>query len=224
MYYYYDIYFILIKIIFISMPKMSETCKFLMYFIIAEAEMAEAQVVKRVRYSRRNFDIRGKREDDQDSDDLRTYIYETDSLEHLSIGKIKKEKESDKSETDSIDIPNSLDSEVEPNKIEITSIRSANSSSAASSPSAISQKSKSSRVSRGASPGGKQKAAIDMSSPLYKEPFKYGWKRELVFRASNDTSIKRMADIYYYTPKGKKVRSFREVAESRKYIVMKSNI
>ncbi|KMQ93271.1 f-box lrr-repeat protein 7 [Lasius niger] len=182
--------------------------------LIAEAEMAEAQVVKRVRYSRRNFDIRGKREDDQDSDDLRTYIYETDSLEHLSIGKIKKEKESDKSETDSIDIPNSIDSEVEPNKIEITSIRSANSSSAASSPSAISQKSKSSRVSRGASPGGKQKAAIDMSSPLYKEPFKYGWKRELVFRASNDTSIKRMADIYYYTPKGKKVRSFREVAES----------
>ncbi|XP_070166906.1 titin homolog [Polyergus mexicanus] len=181
--------------------------------LIAEAEMAEAQFIKRVRYSKRSFDIRGKREDDQDSDDMKTYIYETDSMEHLSIGKIKKEKESDKSETDSIDIPNSIDSEVEPNKIEITSIRSANSSSAASSPSAISQKSKSSRVSRGASPGGRQKAPVDMSNPLYKEPFKYGWKRELVFRASNDSSFKRMADIYYYTPKGKKVRSFREVAE-----------
>lgn len=182
--------------------------------LIAEAEMAESQLVKRVRYSRRSFDIRGKKEDDHDSDDMRTYIYETDSLEHLSIAKIKKEKESDKSETDSIDIPNSIDSEVEPNKIELTSIRSANSSSAASSPSAISQKSKSSRVSRGPSPGIRQKTLIDMSNPLYKLPFKYGWKRELVFRASNDSSFKRMADIYYYTPKGKKVRSFREVAES----------
>ncbi|EFN74524.1 F-box/LRR-repeat protein 7 [Camponotus floridanus] len=181
--------------------------------LIAEAEMAEAQLIKRVRYSR-SFDIKGKREDDQDSDDMKSYIYDTDSLEHLSIGKIKKEKESDKSETDSIDIPNSIDSEVEPNKIEITSIRSANSSSAASSPSAMSQKSKSSRVSGGTSSGGKQKAPVDMSNPLYKEPFKYGWKRELVFRASNDSSFKKMADIYYYTPKGKKVRSFREVAES----------
>ncbi|XP_072756087.1 uncharacterized protein [Anoplolepis gracilipes] len=182
--------------------------------LIAEAELAEAQIVKRVRYSKRNFDIKGKREDDQDSDDMKTYIYDTDSLEHLNIGKIKKERESDKSETDSIDIPNSIDSEVEPNKIEITSSRSANSSSATSSPSAISQKSKSSRVSRGPSPGGKQKPPVDMTNPLYKEPFKYGWKRELVFRASNESSLKKMADIYYYTPKGKKVRSFREVAES----------
>lgn len=175
-----------------------------------------------MRYSR-SYDTRGKREDDQDSDDLRTYIYETDSLEQLNIGKIKKEKESDKSETDSIDIPNSIDSEVEPNKIEITSTRSAN-SSAASSPSVASLKSKSSRFSRGVSPGGRQKAPVDLSNPLYKEPFKYGWKRELVFRATNDSAIKRMADIYYYTPKGKKVRSFREVAESRKYIVMEDNI
>lgn len=163
---------------------------------------------------------------------MRTYIYETDSFdiiklkreeggiygtEHLDIGKVKKEKESDKSETDSIDISNSIDSEVDPNKIEITSIKSANSSSAASSPSGVSQKSRSSRISRGASPPGKQKTIVDMSNPLYKEPFKYGWKRELVFRASNDSSFKKMADIYYYTPKGKKVRSFREVAESCEY-------
>lgn len=58
-----------------------------------------------------------------------------------------------------------------------------------------------------------------MTNPAFKEPFKYGWKRELVFRASNDSSMKRMADIYYYTPKGKKVRSFREVAEFREYIL-----
>lgn len=202
-------------------------------FITAEAEVAEAQLVKRMRYSRRNIDIREKREDDQDSDDMKTYIYGTDSFEikkfkrddigydvehSLDIGKIKKEKESDKSETDSIDVPNSIDSELEPSKIEVTSIKSAYSSSATSSPSAISQKSRSSRgrISRGGSPGNIVRK-IDMSNPLYKEPFKYGWKRELVFRATNDSSLKRMADIYYYTPKGKKVRSFREVAESRKY-------
>lgn len=188
----------------------------LTYFITAEAEIAEAQFEKRVKYSTRTFDAREKINDNQDFDDMRTYVYETDSFENLEMTKIKKEKESDKSETDSIDIPNSIDSEVEPNKIDITSIRSANSSSAASSPSATSQRSKGSLISGGASPGGKQKAPIDMSNPLYKEPFKYGWKRELVFRASHDSSFKKMADIYYYTPKGKKVRSFREVAESRK--------
>ncbi|XP_026827510.1 uncharacterized protein LOC105280084 isoform X2 [Ooceraea biroi] len=187
---------------------------------IAEAEIAEAQL-KRLGYPK-SLDGRVKREDDQELDDMRTYIYETDTFDiiklkreesniydtaHLETGKIKKEKESDKSETDSIDISNSIDSEVDPTK-------SANSSSAASSPSAVSQKSRSSRISRGASPLGKQKTVVDMTSPLYKEPFKYGWKRELVFRASNDSSFKKMADIYYYTPKGKKVRSFREVAES----------
>lgn len=187
----------------------------LMFFITAEAEIAEAQFTKRMRYLTRTFDSKEKL-DDQDFDDMRTYVYETDSYEHLDITKIKKEKESDRSETDSVDIPNSIDSEVEPNKID-TSIRSANSSSAASSPSATSQRSKGSLVSGGASPGGKHKSPVDMSNPLYKEPFKYGWKRELVFRASHDSSFKKMADIYYYTPKGKKVRSFREVAESRKY-------
>ncbi|XP_011635618.1 uncharacterized protein LOC105426197 isoform X1 [Pogonomyrmex barbatus] len=181
--------------------------------LIAEAEIAEAQLTKRIKYSMRTIDIREK-DDNQVLDDMRTYVYETDSFEHLDMTKIKKEKESDKSETDSIDIPNSIDSEIEPNKIDITSIRSVNSSSAASSPSATSQRSKGSHVSGGASPGGKHKAPVDMSNPLYKEPFKYGWKRELVFRASQDSSFKKMADIYYYTPKGKKVRSFREVAES----------
>jgi len=189
-----------------------------MCFVTAEAEIAEEQFTKRIKYSVRTLDAREKMNDNQDFDDMRTYVYETDSFEHLNMTKIKKEKESDKSETDSIDISNSIDSEVEPHKIDITSVRSANSSSAASSPSATSQRSKSSLVSAGgASPGGRHKTPVDMSNPLYKEPFKYGWKRELVFRASHDSSFKKMADIYYYTPKGKKVRSFREVAESRKY-------
>lgn len=189
----------------------------LMCSIVAEAEIAEAQLAKCIKYSSKAFDAREKTDDSQDFDDMRTYVYGTDSFENLDMTKIKKEKESDRSETDSIDIPNSIDSEMEPNKIDITSIRSANSSSAASSPSATSQRSKGSLISGGASPGGKHKAPVDMSNPLYKEPFKYGWKRELVFRASHDSSLKKMADIYYYTPKGKKVRSFREVAESRKY-------
>ncbi|KAL0120166.1 hypothetical protein PUN28_008074 [Cardiocondyla obscurior] len=131
--------------------------------LIAEAEIAEAQLAKRAKYSTRFFDAREKIDDSQDFDDVKISV---------------------------------------------------NSSSAASSPSATSQKSKTSLVSGGASPGGKHKTPVDMSNPLYKEPFKYGWKRELVFRASQDISFKKMADIYYYTPKGKKVRSFREVAES----------
>ncbi|XP_019699884.1 uncharacterized protein LOC105189461 isoform X2 [Harpegnathos saltator] len=199
----------------------------------AEAEIAEAQQVKRTRYSKRKYESIEKKEDDHDLDDMKAFIYATDNLgktlnrakdrdnygaeHHLNLGKIKKEKESDKSETDSIDVPNSIDSETEPSKTEIISIKSAN-SSLTSSPSTISPKVKVGRgfISRSNSPHHttKQKAVIDMSNPLYKEPFKYGWKRELVFRASSDSALKRMADIYYYTPKGKKVRSFREVAES----------
>lgn len=147
-----------------------------------------------------------------------------DTERHMNLGKIKKEKESDKSETDSIDVPNSTDIEEEQTKTEISSIKSAN-SSVTSSPSGISSKGRVGRprISGGNSPIiGKQKAVVDMSNPLYKEPFKYGWKRELVFRASSDSTLKRMADIYYYTPKGKKVRSFREVAESRKHILNKN--
>ncbi|OAD62339.1 F-box/LRR-repeat protein 7 [Eufriesea mexicana] len=176
--------------------------------LIAEAEVAEAQLAKRFRYSiRKNFDIR---KDEDDSDDNRVH----DAEHVLDLDKVKKEKESDKSETDSVGIPNTVESELEVQKTDETSLKSTNSSSAASSP-AASIKSKGVRILRGVSPGstGKQKIAVDMSNPAFKEPFKYGWKRELVFRASTDSTLKRMADIYYYTPKGKKVRSFREVAE-----------
>ncbi|XP_063977307.1 uncharacterized protein LOC135162594 isoform X2 [Diachasmimorpha longicaudata] len=54
---------------------------------------------------------------------------------------------------------------------------------------------------------------VDMSNPLYKEPFKFGWKREMVYKGGFDNPSKRLADIYYYSPKGKKVKSLREVAE-----------
>lgn len=171
-------------------------------------------MAKRLRYSiKKNYD--GRKDDEQDSDDSRMHSY--DSEHGLDIDKIKKEKESDKSETDSVGIPNTLETELEVQKGDGTSFKSTNSSSATSSP-ATSLKSKGSRITRGVSPGSttKQKAAVDITNPAFKEPFKYGWKRELVFRASSDSSLKRMADIYYYTPKGKKVRSFREVAEFRK--------
>ncbi|XP_076247077.1 uncharacterized protein LOC143187029 isoform X2 [Calliopsis andreniformis] len=175
---------------------------------IAEAEVAEAQMAKRFRYSiKKSFD---GREDEQESDDNRTHNYKGEY--GLDIDKLKRERESDKSETDSTGVPNTMESELEGHKAEETSLKSTN-SSAASSP-AVSLKMKG-RLMRGFSPvtaTPKQKV-VDMANPAYKEPFKYGWKRELVFRGSSDSSVKRMADIYYYTPQGKKVRSFREVAE-----------
>lgn len=48
------------------------------------------------------------------------------------------------------------------------------------------------------------------------KPFQLGWKRELVYRATTDNTLKRNGDIYYYTPAGKKVRSMREVSENLK--------
>ncbi|XP_044253918.1 uncharacterized protein LOC123004636 isoform X2 [Tribolium madens] len=62
----------------------------------------------------------------------------------------------------------------------------------------------------------KMRLAIDISDPKYRKPFLYGWKRELVYRATSDNPNKRNGDIYYYTPTGKKVRSMRELAENLK--------
>ncbi|XP_015587032.1 uncharacterized protein LOC107263886 isoform X2 [Cephus cinctus] len=162
--------------------------------LIAEAESAESQIKLRRRSGSRTM--------------FRTIN------EFADIHNIKKEKDSDKSETDSIGAPNSLESESEAVKGDESLLKSTN-STAHSSPLILSQRSKGSRLSRGASPGSaiKHKVSVDMSNPAFKEPFKYGWRRELVFRATSENSVKRMADIYYYTPKGKKVRSFREVAE-----------
>lgn len=74
--------------------------------------------------------------------------------------------------------------------------------------------------SRSSSPGTpsikKPKVSVDLSNPNYLKPFKYGWKRELVYRATSDNTLKRNGDIYYYTPSGKKVRSMREVSENLK--------
>ncbi|KAK4886507.1 hypothetical protein RN001_002778 [Aquatica leii] len=77
------------------------------------------------------------------------------------------------------------------------------------------------RANRTASPSTpgmkKSKLPLDLTNPNYLKPFQFGWKRELVYRATNDaTSSKRNGDIYYYTPNGKKVRSMREVSENLK--------
>ncbi|XP_067011606.2 mucin-3B isoform X2 [Anabrus simplex] len=72
----------------------------------------------------------------------------------------------------------------------------------------------SSPLSSGVSARGK-KVHVDLSNPAFRKPMEYGWKRELVYRNTSDSSgLKRMADIYYYTPLGKKVRSNREVIEN----------
>ncbi|XP_044008712.1 uncharacterized protein LOC122852779 [Aphidius gifuensis] len=48
---------------------------------------------------------------------------------------------------------------------------------------------------------------------IYTEPFKYGWRRELIWKGLPDSNQKRSADIYYYSPKGKKLKSLKEISE-----------
>ncbi|KAL3266833.1 hypothetical protein HHI36_010986 [Cryptolaemus montrouzieri] len=64
----------------------------------------------------------------------------------------------------------------------------------------------------------KQKmSSVDLANPNFLKPFKFGWKRELVWRSVGcDIAGKRNGDIYYYSPEGKKLRSMREVAENLK--------
>ncbi|XP_073982707.1 uncharacterized protein isoform X4 [Rhodnius prolixus] len=54
----------------------------------------------------------------------------------------------------------------------------------------------------------------DLTHPRYRKPLEMGWVRELVYRnlSSNDKRT-RFADVYYYTPKGKKLRSSIQVKQ-----------
>ncbi|XP_048484024.1 uncharacterized protein LOC105396758 [Plutella xylostella] len=61
---------------------------------------------------------------------------------------------------------------------------------------------------------GARRATTEMSSPLLRVPLERGWRRELVYRAALDSHSRRNADIYYYMPSGKKLRSTREVTEN----------
>ncbi|GBP53756.1 Bromodomain adjacent to zinc finger domain protein 2B [Eumeta japonica] len=62
--------------------------------------------------------------------------------------------------------------------------------------------------------GGRRRPTADWSSALLRAPLEQGWRRELVYRATLDHHSRRNADIYYYTPAGKKLRSTREIAEN----------
>ncbi|XP_052872569.1 uncharacterized protein LOC128277988 isoform X2 [Anopheles cruzii] len=48
---------------------------------------------------------------------------------------------------------------------------------------------------------------VNVHDAIYKVPFKYGWKRELVYRANMDGSSKDKGEVYYITPTGKKLRT-----------------
>lgn len=47
--------------------------------------------------------------------------------------------------------------------------------------------------------------------------FFLGWKRELVYRTSGDSTVanraNRSGDVYYYSPTNRKLRSLREIQE-----------
>ncbi|XP_050538349.1 uncharacterized protein LOC126903861 isoform X4 [Daktulosphaira vitifoliae] len=61
-----------------------------------------------------------------------------------------------------------------------------------------------------------RKANVDISDPIYRLPFEFGWKRELVYRTIGETAANksnRSGDVYYYSPSNKKLRSLREIQE-----------
>ncbi|XP_045030104.1 uncharacterized protein LOC116922522 isoform X4 [Daphnia magna] len=70
----------------------------------------------------------------------------------------------------------------------------------------------SSSITSTKSNGRKSCSDFNILSPLLKEPFKKGWKREVVYRAIVGNERRNMCDIYYFTPDGKKLRSGRELS------------
>ncbi|CAH1720874.1 unnamed protein product [Aphis gossypii] len=62
-----------------------------------------------------------------------------------------------------------------------------------------------------------RKMNVDISDAVFKLPFEFGWKRELVYRTSGESTIinrgNRSGDVYYYSPNNRKLRSLREIQE-----------
>ncbi|XP_052767492.1 uncharacterized protein LOC128208143 isoform X2 [Mya arenaria] len=56
------------------------------------------------------------------------------------------------------------------------------------------------------------KTLSDAEMEKFREPFKHGWKREVVFRATT-VSRSQAADVYYFPPVGSKLRSMVQVAD-----------
>ncbi|KAK9511800.1 hypothetical protein O3M35_000392 [Rhynocoris fuscipes] len=53
----------------------------------------------------------------------------------------------------------------------------------------------------------KRSKSEDVNHPRFKVPLEQGWVRELVFRNKHLAIQSRIADVYYYTPSGRKLRS-----------------
>lgn len=64
-----------------------------------------------------------------------------------------------------------------------------------------------------ATPSSAEKPHQITTDPRFRNPFKYGWKRELVFRATPDATRKtdNKGEVYYHTPAGKKLRTRSEI-------------
>lgn len=56
-------------------------------------------------------------------------------------------------------------------------------------------------------------AHIITTDPRYRNPFKFGWRREFVLRANieNKTKLENKGEVYYHSPNGKKLRSKAEI-------------
>ncbi|XP_035785836.1 uncharacterized protein LOC118463398 isoform X1 [Anopheles albimanus] len=60
----------------------------------------------------------------------------------------------------------------------------------------------------------KVNAPINTQDVIYKLPFKYGWKRELVYRANMEGNSKDKGEVYYITPQGKKLRTRNDIVSA----------
>lgn len=65
---------------------------------------------------------------------------------------------------------------------------------------------------------GEKPAHIITTDPKYRNPFKFGWRRELVFRANieNKQKLENKGEVYYHSPSGKKLRSKNEIMNELK--------
>uniref|UniRef100_A0A182W3U6 MBD domain-containing protein n=1 Tax=Anopheles minimus TaxID=112268 RepID=A0A182W3U6_9DIPT len=55
---------------------------------------------------------------------------------------------------------------------------------------------------------------INTQDDIFKVPFKYGWKRELVYRANMEGNSKDKGEVYYITPNGKKLRTRNDIVSA----------
>lgn len=60
--------------------------------------------------------------------------------------------------------------------------------------------------------GGENSTHIIKTDPRYRNPFKFGWRREVVFRANmQNVKSDNRGEVYYHSPSGKKLRTKAEI-------------